>query len=761
MPVRPSAFLPRLRAWLLPTLVFALALFCYWPAMHGVQLWDDPAHIPQPEMRTWEGLGRMWTEANATQQYYPVLFSAFWVEHRLWGDSMFGYHLCNAMLHALCGCLLAAVVRRLWALPSGGGPRPDGAPADTRIGEWAAWLAALLFTAHPVGVESVAWVTEQKNTLSLFFGLLAAWAYLGFEADRRPRTYALATVLFVAALGSKITTATLPAILLVLLWWRNGTLRWRRDVLPLVPWFALSFGVGLLVNWIEHVYIGATGKDYVLTLGQRVLLSGRIVWFFLAKSVWPPDYAFFYRRWDVAVESAGWFLHFGAAVATMGLLWAVRRKTRGPLAAWLVLGGALFPVLGYLNVFSFQFSFVADHYYYIAIAGAAGAAASGAAWLLARRSPGLRLGAGASLAVAIGALALLSHGQSALYVDNETLFRDNVTKVPDSWMAHRILAHTISKTPGREAEVIAHYREALRHKPDQPDSMVGLGVELAKHPETCADAIALYRRAIELRPHYIEAHNNLGALLATLPGGEAEAIACFERALSFKPDFLNALLNLGDTLLRVPGRAGEAAACFEKVLRRFPNHAEAHRRYGVALAAIPGRGGEALAHFEQARQLSPGSALVNVSYGNALAQTPGRMADAAARFAEAVRLDPSYAEAHAKLGNALLALGGRQAEALEQLQIALRLDPHLNHARNNAAMLLAGTPGREDEARLLLEEGLRLDPRSAELHNTLAILHAQHGRFAEARAHWEQALEIEPRFDLARQNLQRLQQMGR
>ncbi len=757
MQVRPNPLSARSRAWLWPVLVCGLVLACYWPALHGALLWDDPAHVTSPDLRSWDGLCRIWFEFGATQQYYPVLCSAFWVEHRLWGDSTFGYHLCNAVLHALNCCLLAAVLRRLWTLPEGA----DGGVASVRIGQVAGWGAALLFAAHPVCVESVAWITEQKNTLSLCFVLLAALAYLRFETGRSGRAYAVATVLFLAALGSKTTAAMLPPLLLVLLWWRRGALSWRRDVLPLAPWFAFALGAGLLTSWVERTFVGAEGESFGLSLLERALLAARIVWFFLAKLVWPMDRAFFYRRWDVPAESAGWAVHLGAAVLVTVGLWVLRRKTRGPFAAWLVLGGALFPALGFFNVYPFLFSYVADHFHYLAAAGMAGAFASGAAWLLERTARGPRLGAGVLAVAVVVTLAAGSHRQSALYVGNEPLFRDNIARVPDNWMAHRILAHSIAKTPGREAEAIALYRETLRLKPDLPEGHLGLAVELAKNAETVAEAIAHYQRAIALRPGYIEALNNLGALLLPIPGREPEAVGYLEQALRLKSDFVEARLNLGDAYLRVPGREVEAAAQFEAVLRQQPDDPEAERRFAVALAAIPGRSSEAFPHFERALRLAPDSAPVHFSYGNALAKTPGRMAEAAARFAEAVRLAPGNAEAHANLGKALLVLRRPASEALGHLETALRLNPRLVRARSNAAMVLASAPGREGEAVALLEEGLRLEPRSVELHNTLAILHAQGGRFAEARTHWEAALALNPRFEDARQNLRRLEEMGR
>lgn len=757
-----------LRRWLPVAGIFAVVLFCYWPAMHGAMLWDDPAHIPRPEMRSIEGLRRIWFEFGATQQYYPVLFTAFWIEHRLWGDATFGYHLVNALLHATSCCLLASVIRRLIAIRPENAGGSGSAAASTSVppatnptsGELFAWGAALLFAAHPVSVESVAWMTEQKNTLSLLLGLLAARAYLAFDQSRRPLPYVAATLLFLAAIGAKTSLVPLPPILLVLLWWRRGRLQLQRDLGPLLPWFVAAIAAGLLTNWIEREFIGADGAPYALSFGERAMLAGRIVWFFLAKLGWPLERAFFYHRWDVAAASAGWIGYFAAATgATLALGW-LARKTRGPFTAWLVLGGALFPVLGFFNVFSFQFSYVADHYHYVAAAAALAAIAGGFAWLAGRMPPPARIGGVVVGGLTLLGLAGLSRQQSALYRDNETLFRANLVLVRDSWMAHQILAHTIANNPLRSGEAMAEYRETLRCKPDHPDAHLGLAAELAKTPATQPEAIAHYEQAIALRPHYVEAHNNLGALLGATRGREADGRMHLETALRFDPRLPEAHLNLADLLARAPATSATAIAHYETFLELRPEHADAHRRLANVLASIPARAKDALREYERSLELAPEVALTHFNYGNVLAAV-NRMEHAAAAFAHAVRLKPDFAAAHANLGNAVSALPGRQGEAVAHYENALRHDPRLAWVHHNLALLLAAQPARQAEAESHLAAALTIDPAYAEAHNSFAILCAQQGRLADAKLHWEAALAANPSYETARKNLQLLEQMQR
>jgi protein O-mannosyl-transferase len=270
----------RSRNWLLAAALAATVFLAYRPAWQGALIWDDDAHVTRPELQSWHGLYRIWFDLKATQQYYPLLHSAFWIESRLWGRDTLGYHLVNIFLHITAAILVAVILRRL-AIPG-------------------AYLAAAIFALHPVNVESVAWITELKNTLSTVFYLSAALVYLGFDHRRRASLYAGALGLFVLGLLSKTTTATLPAALLVVFWWQRGRLSWRRDVLPLIPFFVLGAAAGLFTAWVERVIGGAQGADFNFTIVERCLIGGRAVWFYLSKLFWPVNLTFIYPRWHVS-----------------------------------------------------------------------------------------------------------------------------------------------------------------------------------------------------------------------------------------------------------------------------------------------------------------------------------------------------------------------------------------------------------------------------------------------------------------------------
>lgn len=382
---------PRLRvsASLFVFLAIPLAtLIAYWPALQGGFVWDDNAHVTTAAMRSFHGLWRIWFSLGATQQYYPLLHSAFWLEHRLWGDAVLGYHLVNLAQHASAACLVILIVRRL-ALPG-------------------AWLAGLVFALHPVCVESVAWISEQKSTLSAVFYLSSALIYLGFDRTRRRSHYLWATALFVCALLTKTVTATLPAALLVVFWWKRGRLDLRRDVCPLLPWFAMGAVAGLFTAWVERTSIGARGADFAIAPLQRLLIAGRVPWFYAAKLFWPVNLMFTYPRWNI--DPAAWWQW----LFPIGLLAAfiLAAKRRAALAALLFFVGTLFPVLGFLNVYPFRFSWVADHFQYLACLGIIVPLVGQAGSLRRAGSPLLLL-----------TLAILTFRQAAMYADAETLYR--------------------------------------------------------------------------------------------------------------------------------------------------------------------------------------------------------------------------------------------------------------------------------------------------------------------------------------------------
>lgn len=558
--------------WLGVAAVFLSVCVAYGPAIGGGFVWDDDAHVTRAELRPVQGLWRIWSEPGATQQYYPVLHSAFWLEHRLWADSPLGYHLLNVLLHASAACLFALALRRLWECPA----RPAGTPGAAPGAEW---LAACLFALHPVNVESVAWVSEQKNTLSAVFYLGAAIAYLGFSNAPRQGSrrllYALGSALFILAILTKSVTATLPAALCVAIWWSRGRLP-RRDVLCLLPWAAVGACSGLFTAWMERRFIGAQGPEFALSFLQRCVVAGRALWFYLGKLLWPSGFIFIYPRWSVDAK-AGWMCAYPvAALGLLGaawILWRFRRSVRGPLAAALFFGGSLFPVLGFLNVYPFRFSFVADHFQYLAGLGFFALAAGGAAALWRRLAAPLRPVLPALAAGILGVLGVLTWRLCFDYRDAETLYRATLARNPGAWLADTNLG-SVLMARGDLGEAEIHYRAAEKGEPNNQATHFDLG-KLLLQQGRLQEAIDEFSEALRLQPRDVEARDNLGVALAET-GREGEAEAQFREAIRLQPGNPTARYNLA-VALQNGGRLDEAARSYEEALRLRPDYPEARR----------------------------------------------------------------------------------------------------------------------------------------------------------------------------------------
>ena len=703
-PDRPP--LPAPWVW---ALLLAATLLAYWPAVAGGLLWDDPAHVTRPDLRSLAGLGRIWLEPGATQQYYPLLHSAFWVEHRWWGDATPGYHLVNILLHAVAAGLLFQVLRRL-AVPG-------------------AAVAAALFALHPVGVESVAWISEQKNTLSAALCFAAALAYLRFDGRRRRSDYVLATVLFVAALLAKSVTATLPAALLVVFWWRDGRLTWRQHWRPLLPWLGLGVAAGLGTAVVERLYVIADqGSAYDLSALQRVLLAGRMVWFYLGKLAWPADLVFIYPRWTIDAAVPWQWLPALAVVAVLAALAWTRR--RGALTAALVYGGTLFPALGFVEVFPFRYSYVADHFQYLAAPAVFALAGAGLARLLAGRTA--RLAAGLLLA----GLGLLARHQAGIYRDAETLYRATLARNPGCWLAEYNLGTTLDAA-GRTAEAIPHLQRALELKPDLSGALNNLGLALL-HAGRVSDALPPLERLVRVDPRLPSGHCNLGTALRAAHRPEA-AIAEYETALRLDPEYADAAYDLGVALADV-GRNAEAVARFRQATRLEPEFPPAWYGLGSSLQAL-GRLPEAAAADEAALRRQPDYPEVLNNLGG-VQRDLGRLPDAVASFSRALRLRPDYPDAHNNLGT-VYALSDRLPEALAEFEAAVRLDPASAGAQCNLARALA-LAGRVPEAIAHGEAAVRLRPDLAAAHLALAAALARAGRSAEADAEAAAARRLQP-----------------
>jgi protein O-mannosyl-transferase len=667
-----------------------------------------------------------------------------------------GYHVVTLGCHAMAALLLWRVLLAL---------RVPGA-----------WWGAALWALHPVQVESVAWISELKNTQSAVFFLAAVLCWCRqMDASDAARaggpgigaspgagwSYGLTLAFAAAAILSKPSTVMLPVVLALCTWWRQGGLK-ARDLIALAPCFALSAMAAGWTIWEQKYHSGAIGPEWAMGPVDRVALAGRVIVFYLEKLVWPEPLIFIYPRWQIAPSNPLWYL---PVLALGGGIVALVRARHGPLRpvrfAAVTFIALLFPVLGFFDVYFFRYSFVGDHFQYLASMAPCALAAAG-------------LAVGCPRAVApLGAAALLACGLLTAahafdFRDSEALWRATVARHPASAMAWAQLGAVHTRAE-RRTEAVACFQRALRLNPAHPEALNHLGCEYLRMGRV-ADAVTELQKAVAARDNFPEAHSNLGlALVQAGRPAEAlghfattlaarpeaidtrfhfarslaalqrwtEAIAEFERVRQMRPDYPGLSQNLGYALIE-SGRAGQALPLFEAAVQAAPNDPAARENLADAFR-LSGQLEAAVTHYRAAVRLAPNRATAHGGWGRAFAAL-GRTDEAMAEFRQAVALDPGLAEAHNDLGTSL-AQAGRLPEALAAFDAAVRADPRHAAAQLNRGGALAQL-GRLAEAADALALAAQLQPQSDRPHVYLAQVLQALGREAEAQEHFNQAKRL-------------------
>jgi tetratricopeptide (TPR) repeat protein len=693
--------------WLLGFFLVAVTLMAYQPVWHAGFIWDDDAFVTDnPVLKSANGLYRLWFTAS-TPDYYPVTSSMLWLEWRIWANNPLGYHLVNVLLHAFSAVLLWRVLQRL-NIPG-------------------ALLAAAIFALHPVNVESVAWVSERKNALAMFFyaGTLLFW--LKFEDSGRRRWYGLALAGFALALLSKTAVVPLPLVLLGIAWWRRGRVRWK-DGRRAVPFFVMAAALGLVTVWFQY-HQGIRG-EVVRPDGfwSRLAGAGWAVWFYLYKAVLPLNLAFVYPRWQIDARNVLSYIPLVLLGAAFVLCWRCRRHWgRASFfgLAYFVL--MLLPILGFLNIYFMRYSLVADHWEYFAIIGPIALAAT-----IIRRPV-----VAAALLLALGAL---TWKQCGMYANVETLWQTTLRLNPDCWLAYNNLG-TVLLQKGSADEAMVHFQKALRIKPDYGEAHYNLGNALLQKGSV-DEAMVHFQKALQIRPDFAEAHCNLGNALLQ-KGRVDEAIAHYQIAVQINSSFADAHNNLGTVLLQ-KGSADEAMVHFQKALQIRPGYADAHCNLGNALLQ-KGRVNEAVAHYQIAVQINPGFADAHNNLGTVLLQK-GSVDEAMVHFQKALQIRPDYADAHCNLGIAF-SQKGRMAEAITQYQEALQIKPAVPASQNRLAWLLATCPeaslrNGNKAVELARQANALTGGENPVILHTLAAAFAEAGRFSEAVETAQHALRL-------------------
>src|SRR5215475_2629994 len=412
-------FSSRRSAFIFALVLTAVTILVYRPAWNGGFLWDDDVYITNNELLTApDGLRRIWFSLDSPSQYFPLVYTTFRIEHALWGLNTSGYHWVNLLLHIANALLVWMVLVRL---------RVPGA-----------WLGGAIFALHPVQVESVAWITERKNVLMGFFFLLTLLAWIAFVDGRTKRRwlfYGLALILYLFALSAKTTACTLPAALFLILWLQHKTIDWKR-ISQIIPFLVIGVAMGLVAMWWERYHQGTSRAVFTfLSPIERVLVASRAIWFYLSKLIWPSNLTFIYPRWNIAPTYLLNYSFLLAGVVMCGVIYFLRRylgRSVEVAAAFFV--ATLSPVLGFIMLYTFRYTFVADHYQYLACIGPIALVSAGLVTLTNSVKYGPRFLFALGILV-LGTLGLLTWRQSASYRDSETLWRTTIARNPGCWMA--------------------------------------------------------------------------------------------------------------------------------------------------------------------------------------------------------------------------------------------------------------------------------------------------------------------------------------
>jgi tetratricopeptide (TPR) repeat protein len=711
------------RDWFWALLLIAFVFIAYAQVFRADFIWDDESHLTRnPCVVGPLGLKEIWTTTQAV--YYPLVLTTFWTVHKFFGLNPLPYHLFNIFLHAASAILFWRVLKVLQVR--------------------GAWLGAALWALHPVMVQSVAWITELKNTQSCLFYLLSILFFLKWKdqgrvplrlpqrrtGDRCSLVFVSSLFFFILATLSKPSVVMLPFVLALCIWWMRGKIRWH-DALVLAPFAVISALASAWTIWEQKFHSRAVGPDWAQTFPERLIIAGKAIWFYLGKLLRPHPLIFIYPRWDVDSSQVATYLPLLAAIAGLVALWFIHAKWGRALffaASYYVV--SLFPVLGFFNVYFFRYSFVSDHFQYLASLGPLALAGTGIATLLSRfcetpadfvsdpdtvprsgsiiATPRWRLLlSGGLCGILLVSLGSLTWRQTAEYRDLFALYRATLQKNQGCWMAHYNLGIVLSEQ-GEADQAIDHYRRAVALRPDYAEAHYNLGRLLVEQGQF-NDAIAHYERAAAINPADAEAQNNLGVTLFGI-GRADDAIAHYQKALESRPDYAEASCNLANALIAKGDFDGAIA------------------RYTACLAAIPD---------QEEAQYNLASALLR----------KGRTDEAIIEYQKVLHIHPESADAHANLGSALLT-NGRVRDAMAEYTKALQISPDNLAALSNLAWLLATSADSSlrngSEAVRLAERADSASSRS-DTHPTvlriLAAAYAEAGQFTEAKKTAQHALE--------------------
>ena len=792
----------------LALLVLALLVaVSYFPATQAGFVWDDLIVKTLTAIRDWGGIAELWFAPGSAYlqgdvgegHYWPLTYSTFWLEHKLWGLNPAGYHVVNILLHFANTALLWCLLRRL-CVPG-------------------AWLVAAVFAVHPLHVESVAWIIERKDVLSALFYLTAVLGWIRFVEEPRRERYILVLALFVAGLLSKSIVVTLPVTLLIYHWWQWGRVT-QTDLVRLVPFFL----VALCITAADLSFY--TSRE-PLSLGyspiERVLIAARALWFYAGKLLWPTELAGIYPLWDIDLGDPLAWAYVIACIAVAALLWFGRERWgRGPLVGVAFFAVTLSPVLGFVDYGYMQFSLVADRFQYLAGIGVMGVLIGGAVHGVGKLAGAFRKGACGLAAVVLALLGVMTYQQAGIYRDEVSFFSHIVSFNPEARDVHLNLAAALTAAD-RPEEALTAARIAVEQRPDFAKAYSILGVALIKLNHL-KEAEEILLRALELHPHDNPTHQNLGEALRKQERYE-EAIASYRTVLESEPEYMLAYAGMGKALFHL-GRYDEAIKSlsravslqldspvagslyvlmgrasleldrletaekhFQRTMEINPNAVEP-LVYLASLRIAQQRFEEADEYLLRAQQLRPRDIATLQNVAEVL-RKQGHHEEAIASYRVVLEIDPECAPAYAGMGDALFQLKhyeealasltqafslksdlpmaarlhvimgqasqelGRIEAAAEQYERALHIEPHNTEALDHLAFVRFGQK-RYEEALGLYRTLIDIGHAKAQNHTNMAASLFYLGRTDEAIQNLERALSLDPNLESAQTYLKNM-----
>ena len=715
---------PRGAAYALGMVLIAATFAAYFPAIHAGYLWDDDALLRQNALiHDPHGLYKFWFTTEAPD-YWPLSATTFWIEWRIWGDTPPPYHVMNIALHALAAVLLWRVAKRLG------------------LGTLGAFLAGLFFAIHPVNVESVAWISERKNVLSMVFYLFLILAYLRFDDERRGQWYLLALLAAAAALLAKTSVVMLPFVLLLAVWWRRGAIgKW--DVLRITPFLLLSLSLGLVTLWLQHGDDAARPEG----LASRIASVGWVVWFYLYKAVLPINLALIYPRW--VIEGGRAFAPLVLLIAAFVVLWRDRNGwARGPLAALASFLIVLTPVLGLLGMWYARYSLVADHLQYPGMPGLmvllGGGLAAAWSWVRRTQNRGWAAGMAALIGTIVLAPAVLTWRQAELYRDQESIWTHTLRLNARAWAAYTNRGNAYNDK-GDYDLAIQDYTKAIELTPDDAEAYYNRGNAYALKG-ACDPAIQDLTKAIRLRPRYAKAYNNRGNVFGR-KGALDLAIQDYSNAIEFEPDYAEAYDNRGNAY-NDKGDYDLAVRDYDKAIELKPGFAQAYSNRGNFYDA-KGDYDLAVQDYSRAIALQPDCAEAYYNRCNAH-NRKGAFDLAIQDCSKAIELKPDYAKAYNDRGTAYGQTGAYEL-AVQDYSKVIELRPDYAEAYSNRGNAYAGKCAF-DLAIRDLTKAIRLKPDYAECYYNRGNAYGAKGDHDLALRDYTRAIELKPAYPEAYHN---------